>query len=848
MWISYTDSEVNKFHPICEIALNNALRLLGKHEHYRVLHHQYTGSLEMDFVVQNRETGKYFCVIEVKRTPNDVHSARYQFQAMSYVQMNSAETEKPFYILTNLEYAFCFRYQPSRPRVFQQMLRPGLVTIGSFLQEKEEFITNLTQFFKEQFEHFFENEYSYLVTLEEFAHHMEQIKNNSKSWKGHLAVLLYEYIRGAFSFVNRHELPDIRIFNNDVQRICNEAARVNFRDIFTFSNETHENPAIIENATLVNLFDFGFQNVSGDSISEILHQIVSEGHEHDGEVPTDLELARFVSILAKGIGGALEEGKKICDPAAGSGNLISSAIDVFNLSANQILANDCNPKLLELLSLRLGLNFARIINQENSPIIENKNISELDESFFENVQIVVMNPPFVAGINCVERKQELYVRLGELTDGNYKTNLGQMPLEAVFLEMIVNLVQEGTTIACVFPKTHLTARGDEARVIRNLLLSEFGLRAVFTYPGDKIFDDVTKDTCILVGQAKVISDEVKVFSSYDKIPDIDIHRFEQIINNNLEEKFISLMPGIVGRRISQSQLILSINDGWRMLNSELVEGINFVKTVFEASNSFIKIKNLDWSIKRGVAANNGGSDLLFFDSRDELYSQFTDNRDIHLKSGMRNSKYNSFIVGNGDSRFLDYSTTAEELIDSIILCYLNLPERISQQKRSIKSQSQLKNILQRESNNVFPANSVLIPRALRKEGRVYLAESQVFVSTNFVVCSAPTNTDALLLASWMSTIFYQLNCEVASKDQEGMRKMEVRDILETFTPILSEVPNEIIVQLRSEKSNLTFLNLKTPCIRTVDRIWATYLFGDNAENKLTEALRLLSFLASKRDL
>ena len=48
MWISYSDSEVNRFHPVCEKALNRALLLLEKDSEYRVLHHQYTGSLEMD--------------------------------------------------------------------------------------------------------------------------------------------------------------------------------------------------------------------------------------------------------------------------------------------------------------------------------------------------------------------------------------------------------------------------------------------------------------------------------------------------------------------------------------------------------------------------------------------------------------------------------------------------------------------------------------------------------------------------------------------------------------------------------------------------------------------------------
>ena len=72
------------------------------------------------------------------------------------------------------------------------------------------------------------------------------------------------------------------------------------------------------------------------------------------------------------------------------------------------------------------------------------------------------------------------------------TNSGQMPLEAVFLELITELVAPGTVISCVYPSNFLTARGDEAKITRELVLSKFGLRTIFTYPGDEIFENVTK--------------------------------------------------------------------------------------------------------------------------------------------------------------------------------------------------------------------------------------------------------------------------------------------------------------------------------------------------------------------
>ena len=99
----------------------------------------------------------------------------------------------------------------------------------------------------------------------------------------------------------------------------------------------------------------------------------------------------------------------------------------------------------------------------------------------------------------------------------------------------------------------------------------------------------------------------------------------------------------------------------------------------------------------------------------------------------------------------------------------------------------------------------------------------------------------------MSTIFYQLICEVSSKDQEGMRKMEVSDIEKTYIPALDDVSRETITALTEEYSSIEFLNLATPEIREVDRIWANELFGEEAEEILNTARRMLEYLANRRN-
>ena len=95
--------------------------------------------------------------------------------------------------------------------------------------------------------------------------------------------------------------------------------------------------------------------------------------------------------------------------------------------------------------------------------------------------------------------------------------------------------------------------------------------------------------------------------------------------------------------------------------------------------------------------------------------------------------------------------------------------------------------------------------------------------------------------------FYQLICEVSSKDQEGMRKMEVSDIEKTYIPALDDVSRETITALTEEFSSIEFLNLATPEIREVDRIWANELFGEEAEEILNTARRMLEYLANRRN-
>lgn len=850
MWISYNSSEVNEFHPICERCLNNALHIIGKQAEYQVLHHQYTGSLEMDYVVKNIATGKYLCVIEVKRTPSDVNSARYQYQAMSYVQMNAHMSEKPFYILTNLEYSYVFRYDSARSRVFQQMLSPGLIHTGDFhINNQADFENNLSQEYAQQLNNFINDTYSYLLTLQQFEEHMRNITTNNRNWKSSLAVLLYEYIRGSFTAVGRTDLPyDVSHYHNNVQRICTEAARINFKEIFDCPPAEYEPTTNIATDILSNLFDFGRQNISGDAIAGILHEIASTGMEHQGEVPTDLELARAMSIIAKSISGDIPINKHICDPAAGSGNLLSSAIEIYNLNPTQIKANDINLKLLELLSLRIGLTYPSVIRRNNTAQISANNITNIDCSYFESVSVVVMNPPFVAGINCVSRKTPFFNRIKEISGTNAITNVGQMNLEGAFIELVSTLISEDTVIACVLPKTHLTARGTEAVAIRQMLLQKFNLCAIFNYPEDGLFENVTKGTCVVFGKKGNTTSDVHILNCSLPVSDINLHQLSVTVANNVtSEAFTTVATGIDAISIPQGQLLADINNGWRKTSRELLDSINFIATNLTPSTKLRLLSNVpsdEVKRKRGTAGNNGGSDLIFLNRDGNLFAQYSN---LATKIAMRNAKLNQLFVDDGDCAFLNISVIDDALLQTITENFATLPTRSGQQQRATKTAQQLEDILRRESQNEFPENSLLVPRAIRTTGKVYLSRQEIIVSTNFAVLSFNSYENAAISASWMSTIFYQLICEVNGKQQEGMRKMEVRDIETTLIPIFTELTNNEKSEILAQIADIEFLSLNTSVVRDVDLLWGRILFGNASEEKANEARRLLDFVANMRN-
>ena len=103
------------------------------------------------------------------------------------------------------------------------------------------------------------------------------------------------------------------------------------------------------------------------------------------------------------------------------------------------------------------------------------------------------------------------------------------------------------------------------------------------------------------------------------------------------------------------------------------------------------------------------------------------------------------------------------------------------------------------------------------------------------------------MSSWMSSIFYQLQLEIYCKNQGGMRKLEIENILKTYVPkvsLLSEKDMELILCTDIDD----FYDLKKPEIREIDKVWAKIMIqNDDVDIFLDNALRYLTILAKNRE-
>lgn len=813
----YTDDEVGTYHPICEEALNLALSNLDLQNEYRVVHHYQIGNIIPDYIIQNKSNNKILLVIEVKRTPTQVNSTRYKDQARSYIlEAGQNSIEAPYYVLTNLEFTIFFKHHAQRTSVNKQILAPSPMFAGYFSNDFS--VEKLVEYFMTCINTAKTDTGRFLWGYDEIVEVLGQYDVKIEDWHTAFTVIAYEFIRAV---LNDKEQPNISrwktasYYQNNPRMLQANIKKVNFTTLT--SPEISQSNDVWEKSFLESVKEIANKAINGDELTSAIHEYLVKNQSQFGIVPTDLELAAALSALT--IDDSYSSSSIICDPAAGGGNLLAALIDYkSSILPNQIKANDISENLCHLLSLRLGLRFPKLISKTNSPKISNENILDLPTDYFDNVDFILLNPPYVSGVRDKSIKQTFFDKLKNDYQVDAITNLGQMPLEGPFLEYLLERVKSDTTIGVIFPKSHLFGLGKESQAIRKLLIEKFGLKKIFLYPRENLFKDVTKETVILIGQKDVVTDEITLISTVSKISDIDI---KELANLSGSDKLdIS--------QVSKSLFNDNLEKGWKGIFSDFD-----VKS--EISSMFNNLQDFPTSY-RGKVGNGGLTDYLFI-SKHRYWKKIENSVPSDwLATGVENTKdieEDDKYLKNVNVNFLAPPTEAftpntpeNKTLNEIVAKIQGFPSSSSQKKvKKQKSLSEIIKIIKNDSKQtkLVPKGSLIIPRNLRKSFKAYITSEPMYVSTNFFVIEKSDNVNIEFIYSWLFTVFGQIQLEQYSKLQEGARKSEKAALESIKLPMVDEF-------VKCDLTTREFYDFGTT--RDLDKNWANLLGVDT--DKLEE--------------
>ena len=76
--------------------------------------------------------------------------------------------------------------------------------------------------------------------------------------------------------------------------------------------------------------------------------------------------------------------------------------------------------------------------------------------------------------------------------------------------------------------------------------------------------------------------------------------------------------------------------------------------------------------------------------------------------------------------------------------------------------------------------------------------------------------------------------------------MEEKDFNPLHVPVTSELSEDEMQRIISTPIS-EFINLRSPQVRDVDRVWAEILFGENAEELIEQTLTLIPILVADRE-
>ena len=904
----YGADEVRVFHPILSECINASLKKIRIDNEYELIHHD--NSLDSgipDFAIIDKRTRDYICIIEAKKTPNDVYSEVYGRQARKYVkELYPLRWKKDFYphfCVTNIEYIQSYSF------------RENASIIGCLLENSPFKIDDIySQNIQNKFTNYFSDYLSNIIDRKSlnFSLHLEEIKGNFEKtyleiekilsvnlnrihgafynndilindiFYDLLRLLFYSYLK---EFYNIKGLPQAKFFNNlntnltdknFIKHILENYENVMKLDFISILKNNNSETALIpniilekENQYIIDLFKQFTTNISeningalnkslntDNYISIITDKVYSSTSVSESvKVMSDNLISDLLANLAN-----INQNHLILDPCCGDGNLLISAynkLNKFNLDHNQILSKlhgiEIDKNLSQLCSFKLLSKNLIDINSKTETFIETTDYFKKDK-FKNKYDVILMNPPYLRNedLNIDDKENWIFNIEKNIKSQSFIHDVSQPNLFYFFIEKTLNLLKDdGVAIFILMSKFLNNVDGIPLKKFLNKYLV-----SIIDYPPD-FFEDVTVTTNIFILKKNAPSN-----ISFLKIKDTNIFKDESHIYKILNSESDQNTDEFSLNKIDKSDL--DYNANWKnyfgidlslfdkFMNDELLLDIN---QIFE--------------IKRGSAGNSGGVSKYVYPYKNEndLKEQFINiNKDYTCFGLERNSVYNY-----NRKIFLTNECLSKSKGIYIPFKYDdNFFKKIKKLDRNFYIY--LKEISQKSSNfkgavndcyKSYLAPELIIPRGDRIKHIVFYNKQDLLLSTNFFSLSglrdgsSSSEINILFICAFFNSSFGQLFFEVFSNNQEGSRKLE-KFIIEKFkVPSLSRVDQtskkKIINELKKlNDKNQSYLGIEENNIRLeLDRqIALLFNFKDygykNNDSFVSDIQNLLKALVLKR--
>lgn len=854
----YSSPENTEFHPVFKQAVKELLTAKGLTRAISIQGQFPSPTGPIDFVLLDSTTNKVILPIEIKRTQSSVRGQGRR-QARDYWSNLGSQCQTPYYSVSNLELTELFRHDPARPRTSAQRIKLTHAQAGTLgITSENDFYTNLIACISEILDIISGSQtFSYATGLTQFQTNIESAVNNLTKWHQIFIPTCFEYIRGASSGnTNLRALTtgwrQADFYRSTPTRLIQLGKHVDFEHIFSDPVPIPCDPESFQYSVLLEAYESGKVLGNGDDIAELVNEALAPSGR--GIVETDAELAQLMGIVAKAaLSRELEASEKVMDPGSGSGRLLTALPNTAfpSLSPNQVWANEKEVRFAESLSLRLGLAFSQVISPTNAPKITISGIEQVDKSEFANVKLVVMNPPFMSGVQSASIKEKFLDRISAISGSPSYINDGQIALEALFLELVWNLVDNGTVIATIFPIQHLYRLSAEVAKLRQFLATQFALSHIVVYPSRGIFEGVTKQTVLLVGKKGNSDANVNFLEVQKQVGDIDFSHLYSGLMSGLS----SPTHGVSATPLSREHLISSATDGWKSVIGAGQRVRSFINTYL---STYSTLKTLPSScIRRGTVGNGGNTKLSVFNFHSPRYPGVTSQiPHSWLRPVLNTTDSMPRVLTPTNAPEMSFmpplsayqSGTADaQILRHIVDTYLAIPQTSNGvQARHVHSQDKVIRKLKSDQKN-FGGGWVLIQRASRTKGEIGILEHEgILLSTNVPMVHLETPRERKLLASWLLSTFGQIQFEFYGTPQEGMRKLEMKSIKQVAYPNFSGIPTHIESALIGNLDSEPAINFSNIISRPSDLLWAEIVDPTNPSDCLNKALLLLQEIVDER--